>query len=59
MDKKDYFINCTAMAIVNHTCEIHKISVEERQKYNDELFDFAVNKIKELIKERVNNETHL
>ena len=49
MEKKDYLINCTAMAIVNHTCELHKIPLKERQEHNDELFDFAVNKIKELI----------
>ncbi len=43
--KKRSDIDHVAMAIVNHVCETHGISVEERQKHNDDLMDYAYGKI--------------
>lgn len=45
MSKKRSDIDFVAMAIVNHVCETHGISVTERQKHNDELMDYAYGKM--------------
>jgi hypothetical protein len=46
---KDYDINCLAMAIVNHTNEVNKVSVDIRQANNDKCFDFVEEKIKDYL----------
>ncbi len=45
----DYDIDCLGMFIVNHTNEINNVDVKQRQKTNDENFDYAKNIIKEFI----------
>lgn len=45
----DYEINCIAMSIVNYINEINNVSVDTRQKNNDECFDYVVMRIKEKI----------
>ena len=48
----DYEIECIAMAIVNYTNEINEVPVDIRQKNNDKCFDFAVEKIKEIVNKK-------
>lgn len=51
MSKRRSDIDHVAMAIVNHVCETLWIRVEERQKHNDELMDYAYGKIIVLVSE--------
>lgn len=46
----EYEIECLAVSIVNKINETNQVSVEVRQKNNDECFDFAVEKIKQFLK---------
>lgn len=45
MSKKRSDIDHVSMAIVNRVCETHGIGVEDRQKHNDALFNYAYGKI--------------
>jgi hypothetical protein len=47
--KLKFKVTYLAMAIVNHTNEVNGISVEQRQKTNDECFDFGIKKIREFL----------
>lgn len=55
MKSNECLIDCLAMSIVNFTNEKNNVSVDLRQKNNDECFDFAIKKIQENL---VNNHDH-
>lgn len=55
-DITDYDIDCLGMSIVNHTNEINKVSVEDRQLNNDECFDYAKERIKMFIEAHIQEE---
>lgn len=52
-NKLEYEINCLAMAIVNYANKTNAVDVKTRQENNDICFDFAVEKIKEFLAQRI------